>query len=275
MRSRQICMQVISAGVRPLCSHLRQPHTFFRFFENFSCHGAKSGFFFPCSHREKSRISSGPSSTPLYFTMKSNLLRFVFTALAVAVAPVGATVVSIAVSGPQGCDPLLIPSAPLADQLGFAFAFPAGERISFSSITTDLSACVQSDDKSIRNKLVSVTNLETFAFAELYYVAHGGPTPGTFSNFDGYVNGVMAMKIDKAGNNFSLWSESMTPDGIFEPGETWEFIVQDYVSSVPVDAFYNPGFVGSASGVPSIIVPEPTGAALSLLSGLLLLRRKR
>ena len=207
--------------------------------------------------------------------MKSNLMRFVFTAFLMAVAPVGATVVNISVSGPTGCDPLLIPSAPLADQLGISFAFPVGEQISFSSTDTTLSACGLVDDQTIKNKLVSVTNLQSFAISDLYYVTHGGPTPGTFSNFDGYVNGVMAMKIDRIGNNVSLWSENMTPDGIFEPGETWQFIVQDYVSSVPVDLFYNAGFVGSSSGLPSIIVPEPSGIVLSLLSGLLLLRRKR
>ena len=83
------------------------------------------------------------------------------------------------------------------------------------------------------------------------------------------------MKIDRIGNNQPLVSESLTADSIFEPGETWQFIVQDYVSSVPVDFFYNAGFVGSASGLPSIIVPEPSGIVLSLLSGLLWLRRKR
>jgi len=85
------------------------------------------------------------------------------------------------------------------------------------------------------NQLVTITNMGTVALPGLYYVAPGGSTPGTFSNFDGYVNGAMAMRIDNVGVNKPLVSESMTADGIFQPGETWQFIVQDYVAAVPVD----------------------------------------
>ncbi|MCX6877150.1 MAG: hypothetical protein NTW21_25575 [Verrucomicrobia bacterium] len=207
--------------------------------------------------------------------MKIKILKSVFTMLTMMVAPAGATIVSISVSGPTGCDLLLIPSAPVADELGFSNTFPGGERISFRSEDTTLSACSTTDNPLIMNKLVSVTNLQTITISDLYYVVNGGPSPGTFSNFDGFVNGSMTMKIDAIGDNKPLWSESIATDGYFQPGETWQFIVQDYVSTVPVDAFYSPQTVGGTDTLPSLIVPEPTGAALGLLGGLLLLRRRR
>ena len=207
--------------------------------------------------------------------MKSNLLCSVFSVLVWAVLPANAAFVSITVSGPTGCDPLSIFSAPTADELGSTFIFPVGEQILFSSSDTTLQACGSTDNPLLPNKLVSIKNLQSFAMPSVFYVASGGSTPGTFSNFDGYVNGVQAMKIDRLGLNSSLWSESGTSDGIFEPGETWQFIVQDYVSPYAVDAFYSPGMVGGADTLPSIIIPEPTSVALGLLGGLLLLRRRR
>ncbi len=189
--------------------------------------------------------------------------------------PASATVVSITVSGPTGCDLLSIPSAPWADELGFAYAFPPGEQISFSSVDTTFSACSSTDNLTMINKLVSITNLTSYALPDVFFVASAGSTPGTFTNYDGYVNGAQAMKIDRLGLNTSLYAENMTVDGIFEPGETWQFIVQDYTSPTPVDAFYSPSLVGGADTLPSIIVPEPTTIGLGLLGGLLLLRRRR
>jgi len=208
--------------------------------------------------------------------MKTKLLRSVFSVLlGLAMLPASATVVSITVSGPTGCDPLSIRSVPLGDELGFSYTFPVGEQISFSSVNTSLSACSSTDNLSMINKLVSITNLTTYALPEVFFVASGGSTPGTFTNFDGYVNGVQSMKIDRLGLNTSLYAESMTLDGIFEPNETWQFIVQDYTSPTAVDAFYSPSLVGGADTLPSIIVPEPTSVGLGLLGGLLLLRRRR
>lgn len=188
--------------------------------------------------------------------------------------PAGAVVVSITVTGPGACDPLVVTSAPSADEIGFFGTFPVGEQISFSSAPTTLSAC-PSVDLAMVNQLVTITNMGTVALPGLYYVAPGGSTPGTFSNFDGYVNGAMAMRIDNVGVNKPLVSESMTADGIFQPGETWQFIVQDYVAAVPVDSFYSPATVGGSDTLPSIIVPEPTATILGLLGGLLALRRRR
>jgi len=204
--------------------------------------------------------------------MKSNLLRFVFGVMAMLAVPVGATLVSITVTGPTGLDPLSIASAPYADELGHAAFFPPGEQISFTSIDTTLSANAGTDSPSLTNKLVSITNLTSFSFPDVFFVANAG---GTFSNFDGYVNASMAMKIDSVGLNKSLYSESMPADGLFKPGETWNFIVQDWASSASVDWFFTSGVVGGTDSMPSIIVPEPTSVALGLLGMMMLLRRRR
>ena len=192
-----------------------------------------------------------------------------------AALPAAAVVVSVTVTGPGATGDLLaITSVPLADEVGFFGTFPVGEQISFSSGTTVVSVC-PSVDLTMINQLVTINNVGTVAFPDLYYVAPGGGSPGVFSNYDGFVNGSMAMRIDKVGNNQPLVYESMTQDGVFEPGETWRFIVQDYVAVVPVDSFYSPATVGGSDTLPSLIVPEPTGAVLGLLGGLLALRRRR
>jgi MYXO-CTERM domain-containing protein len=83
------------------------------------------------------------------------------------------------------------------------------------------------------------------------------------------------MRIDRIGDNQPLYFESMDQDGIFQAGETWQFIVQDCVTPPNPCFFYTPDEVGDGDPLPSIIVPEPAGLALSLLGGLLVLRRRR
>ena len=208
------------------------------------------------------------------FTMKRKLI-FLLSGMALVALPASAAVVSITAGDLPGCDVLAIPSVPLADELGDPYVFPVAEQVSHSFTFTTATACVGTDNPSIDNLLVSVTNLQAFNIADLYYVVNGGASPGTFSNFDGDVSGSLAMKVDTVGVNRPLISESMTLDGIFEAGETWKFIVQDYQSTVPVDSFFSPGVVGGGDVLPSLIVPEPAGAMLGLLGGLLMLRRRR
>ena len=63
------------------------------------------------------------------------------------------------------------------------------------------------------------------------------------------------------------------PDGIFEAGETWDFIIDDYFNALGIgaDAFFSPGAVGGASpsgpssGSIIAVIPEPsTGLLLAL-----------
>ena len=91
------------------------------------------------------------------------------------------------------------------------------------------------------------------------------------------VNGEDAFRIDAIGVNIPLIAEvGGVLAGVFEPGETWTFVLQDYANTLGI----SPAFLGSF-GVPTpgasagagmassssgsiIAIPEP--ASLSLLA---------
>jgi hypothetical protein len=91
------------------------------------------------------------------------------------------------------------------------------------------------------------------------------------------------MLIDSVGNNQPLVFESGTANGIFEPGESWTFHVQDYVpatNGLAADSFFSPGVVGAVNSdaftsIVAIPIPEPSTWALSMLGILALMRRRR
>lgn len=173
----------------------------------------------------------------------------------------------------------------LVDELGLPNVFPAGERIQSFANPTTLSACPSHDNPSIPNVVVTIINLNPFTFSDVHYVADPG-TPGaigtTIGNEDGLVNGGQSFRIDNVGVNQPLLGESINANNLFEPGEIWRFVVDDYVNSggLPASAFASIG-VGSASpGGPSsgsiiAIVPEPASLGLAALALPALLRRRR
>ena len=98
----------------------------------------------------------------------------------------------------------------------------------------------------------------------------GGGTPGT------------AFRIDNLGNNQPLLGESLTADLVFEPSETWTFVVQDWAalagitggcgSSVGTVSFGSLGVggiscnsIGSNASIIARQVPEPAAPALFVL----------
>lgn len=101
---------------------------------------------------------------------------------------------------------------------------------------------------------IAITNMTSRSFEHLYYVGDVHDLDNTdpetrFTNVDELVADVtfgnaygvpgLAFKIDAVGLNTPLVYESMTQDGIFEPGEVWKFVIQDYSNfmGAPPDNF--------------------------------------
>jgi hypothetical protein len=129
--------------------------------------------------------------------------------------------------GPQ--DDLVIPEYGL-HELGNQPHFPNDEWITSGWEPTEERSCFEegNEDLEIPNVEVFITNMTGAYWFEVWYV---GDPETTLTNQDGWVNGGLAFKIDNVGLNRPLVFESMNPDLVFEPGETWSFIIQDYVNT--------------------------------------------
>jgi hypothetical protein len=178
------------------------------------------------------------------------------------------------------CDPLFVPQN--VHELGIAptFATLPDELIEAADTITELIAC-PGDSPDIPNALVIMTNLTGKAWSDVWYVADP-PTQDPFvatsiSNFDGLVDTApgslpgRAFKIDTVGVNTPLIFESIAFNDIFEPGETWHFIIDDYMNTagLPPSLFDSLGVASTSAGGPpssgsiiAIEVPEPGGFAL-------------
>jgi hypothetical protein len=199
--------------------------------------------------------------------IRVRVLRFRHAGLigAVLLAALPAVAIPTAVVGVDtpGCDVLVVPP-PLVDELGTGF--PPGELIGSGAVPTVTSACLP--DAPPPNALVSIINLNAIAFSDLWYVAD--PETG-LTNVDGLINGMLAFKIDAVGVNVPLVFESILFDGIFAPGETWSFIIQDYASGLGLPPFAlgsvgvpspGPGTAASSGSIIAVPIPEPASAAI-------------
>ena len=204
------------------------------------------------------------------------------------------------------CDTLLIPH--LVDELGIGQSgnittdsgpFPKDEEISAKSYEDYKPVCPGSDNSTMPDAIVKITNLTQPArsFKALWYA--GNPNT-SFSNRDGvaaqqgfedYGYGG-AFRIDTRGHNRPLIGESIKADGIFQPNETWTFVIQDFraglaVGAVPGGAadFTSIGVAGGSLGhgqhstgsIIGIPIPEPTSLGLLMLGtmGAIIFRRRR
>ena len=179
------------------------------------------------------------------------LVAVVFTPQLVRASPV--TVVSQDL--PNQCD-VLAPLPTISDELGTSAAFPLDERISATFTIINNDACLTSSSPAIPNVLLSITNLTgNISFRDLHYVAD----PGTgFTNFDGVINTFEAVRLDNVGVNRPLVSEiGGSLPLIFEPGETWEVILDDWGNGFGL----TPADMGSI-GVPSALIPPVSSGSI-------------
>lgn len=172
------------------------------------------------------------------------------------------------------------------EEFGDPSVFGPTQWIDHASTFTDLSACTMSDNPDEPNALVVMTNLTGRFLTDLFYV---GDPETRLSNVDGVGEGGgtpgisgLAFRIDSIGANRPLVFESITADGVFEPGETWQFIVQDYgnLLGLAPDSFFSIGMAGDSTAIvqssaASIVTMIPAPGTLALLAGGLGLARRR
>jgi len=196
------------------------------------------------------------------------------------------------------CDTLFIPNTGV-HEIGVFSVFPDDEDLSSLDLgLTTMTPCTSAaDDPTIPNVVVDIRNLTGLAWEEVWYVADSATT---ISNYDGEANEVPFSPIQEAfridndvsdplGINHPLIFESITTDGIWEIGESWQFILQDYsnLSGLSASALNSIG-VGNASPDAGIVdssgsiiairaVPEPSSLLLASLGllGTFALRRRR
>ncbi|UCD74509.1 MAG: hypothetical protein JSV91_12065 [Phycisphaerales bacterium] len=214
------------------------------------------------------------------------------TILAASVVAIGANTSAVAypvevysVDGPQ--DPLSIEG--FVHELGNLPPFPTDEWILSSVEETWETACWDGmDDPDFPNQLVTITNMTNIAWFDLHYVVD---PETTITNFDGWIgnaglgDAIDAFRIDWVGINRPLVFESLVVNTIFEPGETWQFIVQDYFNGPggPASAFDSlgistlsaPGWPPSTGSIIAREVPGPGSLCLLALASLTSSRRKR
>jgi hypothetical protein len=215
----------------------------------------------------------------------------ILAGLALAAAPRNASAAGVSGRFVDDARGDAVADAALTGELGDAALFPATDAIAYHDHRYNFTVGAPPD--GIGNDwTVHMTNVSGRAWTNLFFVADAGATIG---NADGRVEDLLnapgtltdAFRIDATGANPNLLSESMLADGIFEPGESWEFAVANFdtgVSSLP-PALTSPGvFAGSSpmaglggtnASIVGSPVPEPAALGAIALAGCSMLLRGR
>ncbi len=229
-------------------------------------------------------LGASAYSAPMWLGSVSLLLAVLSQSVSVMAVPLNVNYAD----DPKLCDP--IPGTPLRHELG-GQRFPIDEQIRWTTRLTTRTICT-ADLFATNDWEVQITNLGTKTWKDLFFVADDFMTLG---NADGHVDGLigsLAFQIKPFGpKNANLIAESIRNDLLFQPQETWRFLVTDFgllplgvpgrapdFSSIGLGAASLPPieFTSTASIVANeYFVPEPTSVALCAVSLAILLGRKR
>ncbi|MFH1615500.1 MAG: PEP-CTERM sorting domain-containing protein [Planctomycetota bacterium] len=202
--------------------------------------------------------------------------RIIYVSLCLLVAGSIANAVLTEVTSEDGRqDPLTIQG--WVHELGTGASFPANELISLHHVwTTSIVPCPANyNPQGPANLEVGIQNMTNICWTDLHFVADAGIT---LTNDDGWINGQLAFKIDNVGVNIPLINEiGGNIPLVFEPGEIWEFVIQNYNPPAAAVAFGSIGVPStSAASTASIIaIPEPMTLAVLAVGAIGLLRRKK
>ncbi len=120
-------------------------------------------------------------------------------------------------------------------------SFPADQAIIYgASQLGEDDPCGTTSGQPGIDTLVSMTNLTSITWHDVWFVADPNPATGTptHTNVDALIGEGPTpgegFRIDTTGINVPLIFEDIASNELFEPGETWEFVIQDW---------YMPGIV--------------------------------
>ena len=170
----------------------------------------------------------------------------------VLAGPAQAVPVTYSDDGPGVCDAVV----PTADhELGPSPLFPIDERIDIVvTVAGPGVVCTTNPGSGLVNTRVFMTNTSLNDWEDVWFVADDVFTsPGTLTNWDREINMAKAFRIDDVGVNTPLVGGD-DGDLVFEIGETWEFLIQEWANSSTTSlcgTSPSPGFLtlGSPSDV--------------------------